>query len=61
MTIENILIIYFSISAMVLFTTALFALDGDLPSEIKNFYDWLFYGILWIFIVIKYLIKFLLN
>ncbi|XAI97335.1 hypothetical protein [Leptolyngbya phage Lbo-JY46] len=59
MIIEDILKAYFLISLIVLFATAAFAIPGDLPEEINNFYDWLFYGIFWILIVIKYFIKFL--
>lgn len=36
MTIEIILTIYFSISAIFLFTNALVAMNGDLPNENRN-------------------------
>jgi hypothetical protein len=61
MTIETIIIVYFSICAIVLLSTVLLMINDDIPDEIDNFYDWLFYGIFWIFIVIKYLIKFIFK
>jgi FtsH-binding integral membrane protein len=62
MTIESLLLIYFIVTVTVLFTTALFIFTTgeDIP-EIDNFYDWLFYGIFWILIVIKYMIKFFIK
>ena len=62
MTIETILTIYSIVTAIVLTTTAfiVFLEEGGIP-EIDSFYDWLFYGIFWIFIVIKYMIKFFIK
>ena len=62
MTIETILTIYSIVTAIVLTTTVfiVFLIEGGIP-EIDSFYDWLFYGIFWIFIVIKYMIKFFIK
>ena len=59
MELINIIYLYAFISGIVLFTTALASMHAMQPDEIENFYDWLFYGLLWILVVIKYLIKFL--
>lgn len=56
-----ILEIYSCISVFILFFTAILALNEELPKEIENFYDWLFYGIFWIFIVLKYLRKWFIK
>ncbi len=58
---QTILEIYLGITLGMLFITAIAALNGEIPDEINNFYDWLFYGIFWILIVIKYLIKFFIK
>ena len=62
MTIETILLIYSIVTAVVLTTTAIFvfSIEGGIP-EIDGFYDWLFYGIFWILILIKYMIKFFIK
>ena len=62
MTIETILLIYSTVTAVVLTMTALFvfSIEGGIP-EIDNFYDWLFYGIFWTLILIKYMIKFFIK
>jgi hypothetical protein len=62
MTIETILLIYSIVTATVLTTTAIFvfSIEGGIP-EIDNFYDWLFYGIFWVLILIKYMIKFFIK
>lgn len=62
MTLETILTIYSIVTATVLLISALAMLSfGEELPEIDNFYDWLFYGIFWIFILIKYMIKFLFK
>lgn len=62
MTIETILLIYFIITFSVLGITAIFALNTkDGIPEIDNFYDWLFYGIFWVLILIKYMLKFFVK
>lgn len=54
MTIETILLIYFTVTLSVLSATAIFGFnDAGIP-EIDNFYDWLFHGIFWVLILIKY-------
>lgn len=59
MTIEAILLIYGAVTGIVLLITGLFIITTTehIP-EIDNVYDWLFYGIFWVFILIKYMIKF---
>ena len=69
MTIEKILLIYFIVTLSVLGITAILAFntkDGTFNTkdgipEIDNFYDWLFYGIFWVLILIKYMLKFLFK
>ena len=61
MTIETILTIYSIVTAIVLTTTAIFILTADCIPEIEDFYDWLFYGIFWTLILIKYMIKFFIK
>lgn len=61
MTIETILSIYFIVTLSVLSITAIFAFTTDDIPEIDNFYDWLFYGIFWVLILIKYMLKFLFK
>jgi len=61
MTIETILLIYFIVTLSVLGITALaFGIEDAIP-EIDNFYDWLFYGIFWVLILIKYMLKFFVK
>ena len=62
MTIETILLIYFIVTLSVLGIAAIFAFNTrDGIPEIDNFYDWLFYGIFWVLILIKYMLKFLFK
>lgn len=61
MTIDIILKIYFVICFITLLTTALLMLDDTVPAEIDNFYDWLFYGLFWILLFVKHLIKFIIK
>ena len=61
MTIETILLIYFIVTLSVLGITAILAFTIDDIPEIDNFYDWLFYGIFWVFILIKYMLKFFVK
>ena len=62
MTIEKILLIYFIVTLSVLGITAISELNTeDGISEIDNFYDWLFYGIFWVLILIKYMLKFFVK
>lgn len=61
MTIEKILLIYFIVTLSVLGITAILAFTIDDIPEIDNFYDWLFYGIFWVLILIKYMLKFLFK
>ena len=61
MTIEKILLIYFIVTLSVLVITAIIAFTRDDIPEIDNFYDWLFYGIFWVLILIKYMLKFLFK
>ena len=61
MTIETILLIYFIVTLSVLVITAIIAFTRDDIPEIDNFYDWLFYGIFWVLILIKYMLKFLFK
>jgi|694.fasta_scaffold137117_1 hypothetical protein len=57
----NIIIIYVVIVSVTLFATALLTIDNIQPKEIKNFYSWVFYAVLFPLIWIKELIKFLIN
>ena len=62
MTLETILLIYFIVTLSVLGITAILAFNTkDGIPEIDNFYDWLFYGIFWVLILIKYMLKFLFK
>lgn len=61
MIVENIVEVYFFIAFIFGLTTALCALEGIPPREIDNFYDWLFYSLFWVLILLKYLIKFLFK
>ena len=62
MNLEQIAIpVYIGILIITLFITALCTLDDGEPKEIKDFYSFLFYGILWPLIWIRELIKFLIN
>jgi len=58
---ETIITIYIAIAGITLFATALFAIDGMQPKEIKGFYSWVFYGVLFPLIWIKELVIFLIN
>jgi hypothetical protein len=58
---NRLLDLYTVIVVSTLFVTALCATNGDQPKEIKGFYSWVFYGVLFPLIWIKELIKFLIN
>ena len=62
MNLEKIVIpIYIGILLITLIITSLQAIVDDNPEEIKDFYSWLFYGLLWPLIWIRELLKFLIN
>jgi hypothetical protein len=58
---NELLYLYIGIIVLTLFVTALCSTDGDQPKEIKGFYSWVFYAVLFPLIWIKELIKFLIN
>jgi hypothetical protein len=58
---NGLLDLYISIIILTLFVTALCAANGGQPKEIKGFYSWVFYAVLFPLIWIKELIKFLIN
>jgi hypothetical protein len=58
---NGLLYLYIGIIVLTLFVTALCSTDGDQPKEIKGFYSWVFYAVLFPLIWIKELIKFLIN
>jgi hypothetical protein len=58
--IETILIIYFSIAGICLFSTAFFIVHFEIE-EIDGFWDWIVYNIFWIVQPIKSIIKLFKN
>jgi|TARA_R110000782_G_scaffold54693_3_gene115756 hypothetical protein len=54
---DDILVIYFSISAMSMFTTACY-LANDNIDGIDSFWDWVIFNLFWIFHPLKAIVKF---
>lgn len=52
---------YIASATFVLFSTGFYIINFDIPDEIDNVWDWLFYGLLWPVIALKYLIKWIIK
>lgn len=58
---NDILMIYYIITVIVLLVTGMLALDDQGPEEIDNVWDWIVYGLLWIVLLVKALFKYIKN
>lgn len=58
---RNILLIYFIITCFFWIGLLLTSCFNKIPKEIKNHYDYVFYGLFWVLIILKYMMKFLYN
>lgn len=64
MAIETILMIYGIIVILVFCMTGfcMYTISLNIPEIDKdNFYDWLFYAVFWILILVKHMIKFFIK
>lgn len=52
---------YLLIACLFWFISAVAAINERTPNEIDSLFDWIFYGLFWIVIGYKYLIKFFIK